>query len=286
MFIFDFMSLYIASINSGSNANCYYVGNEQEAVLIDAGLSCRETEKRMKQLGLPIENIKAIFISHEHSDHITGVPGLSKKFQLPVYITAPTYQNSNIPVEPSLLNTFTKKETFSFGRITVIPFSKQHDAADPYSFVITDGTTTIGVMTDIGYACKQVLTYFKKCDAVFLESNYCPALLENGNYPWHLKKRISSDQGHLSNQQALELFRDYRSPHLQLLILSHLSKNNNNPALVESLFLPIAGNTKIVVASRYAASAVFKISGATPFSLKKETGLSRKVKQNPQLSLF
>lgn len=286
MFTFDLMSLYIASINSGSNANCYYVGNEQEAVLIDAGLSCRETEKRMKQLGLSMQNVKAVFVTHEHSDHITGVPGLSKKYQLPVYITHLTYKNSNIPLQPELVRSFTKKDKIRVGELTVIPFSKQHDAADPHSFIVTTGSVTAGVITDIGYSCKQVLKYFSQCDAVFLESNYCPAMLEKGNYPYHLKKRISGDEGHLSNHQALALFKEYKSPRLQLLILSHLSKNNNQPELVEQLFAPHAGETKIVVASRYAASLVYRVDNKVPAIAIKTGNARKRIPSQAQLSLF
>ena len=142
----------------------------------------------------------------------------------------------------------------------------------------------IGVITDIGYACKQVIKHFNQCDAAFLESNYCAGMLQEGNYPYHLKKRISGDEGHLSNDQALELFRQYKSPDLQLLILSHLSKNNNKPELVEKLFLPHAGSTQIVVASRYEASPIYciKKEGARlPLPARK-----RSVKHERQLSLF
>ncbi|MBL7710607.1 MAG: MBL fold metallo-hydrolase, partial [Chitinophagaceae bacterium] len=100
------MGLYFSSLNSGSNGNCYYVGNSEEAVLVDAGISCRETEKRMKRSGLEMEKVKAIFVSHEHSDHITGIPALSKKYQLPVYITSNTLKGSKIPIEEHLIRSF------------------------------------------------------------------------------------------------------------------------------------------------------------------------------------
>lgn len=278
------MSLFISSLNSGSNANCYYIGNNKEAVLIDAGLSCRETERRMKQLGLSIERVKAIFVSHEHSDHITGVPGISKKYRLPVYITGATLANSNIPIEPQLVNDFKKNKPVKIGDLSVIPFRKSHDAADPHSFIVSGHGISIGIITDIGYACKQVIKYFGQCQAAFLESNYCAEMLANGNYPWHLQQRISSDEGHLSNAQALELFTNYRGTDLRLLILSHLSKNNNNPELVKSLFKKQAGNTEIVVASRYTASPVFRIEGnANPVPLRTK---SRKQPDERQLSLF
>ena len=278
------MSLFISSLNSGSNANCYYIGNNKEAVLIDAGLSCRETERRMKQLGLSIGIVKAIFVSHEHSDHITGVPGISKKYRLPVYITGATLANSNIPIEPQLVNDFKKNKPVKIGDLLVTPFRKSHDAADPHSFIVSGHGISIGIITDIGYACKQVIKYFGQCQAAFLESNYCTEMLANGNYPWHLQQRISSDEGHLSNAQALELFTNYRGTDLRLLILSHLSKNNNNPELVKSLFKKQAGNTEIVVASRYTASPVFRIEGnANPVPLRTK---SRKLPDERQLSLF
>jgi len=279
------MSLYITSLNSGSNANCYYIGNNNEAVLIDAGLSCRETERRMKQLELPMERVKAIFISHEHADHITGLAGISKKYQLPVYITDSTLVRSNMPVEPQLVNSFKDAKPITIGNLAITPFKKSHDAADPHSFMVAGHGVNVGVITDIGYACKRVIKYFSQCQAVFLESNYCDDMLRNGNYPYHLQKRISSDEGHLSNAQALELFQQYQSADLQLLILSHLSKNNNKPELVEALFNQHAGNTQIVVASRYEASPVFCIEGnamTTNVKPKRRTI----IKDERQLSLF
>jgi phosphoribosyl 1,2-cyclic phosphodiesterase len=278
------MSLFISSLNSGSNANCYYVGNHQEAVLVDAGLSCRETEKRMKQLGLSMDTVKALFISHEHTDHINGMQGISKKYQLPVYITQATLNNSKMPVEPHLVQFFRHAIPVVLGNLSVTPFSKSHDAADPHSFMISGQGVNIGVITDIGYACRQVIKYFRQCAAIFLESNYCEEMLENGSYPYHLKKRIRSDEGHLSNDQALELFLNYKSADLRLLILSHLSKNNNNPGLVETLFTRNAGDTKIAVASRNGASPVFCIDGDIIKTIRKTT--KRITKNEKQLSLF
>lgn len=278
-----FMPISICSLNSGSNANCYYVGNLHEAVLIDAGLSCRETEKRMKQRGLSMDKVKAIFVSHEHSDHITGIPGLSKKFQLPVYITAATLSSSRIPVEPHLVHSFTHNKAITIGSLSVLPYRKNHDGIDPHSFTISGHGVHVGVITDIGFACKQVIKHFSRCQAVFLESNYCDDMLHNGNYPYHLKKRISGDGGHLSNAQALELFLNYKSADLRLLILAHLSKNNNKPELVKQLFTQHAGATEIAVASRYEASPVFDLTAATAAVQK----IKRKmVRHEKQLSLF
>lgn len=278
------MSLYLTSLNSGSNANCYYIGNKSEAVLVDTGLSCRETERRMKLLDLSMEKVRAIFISHEHGDHITGLAGLSKKYRLPVYITDGTLRNTRIPIEQQLVHSFNHSKPVTIGGLSIQAFQKSHDAADPHSFMITGSGTNVGIITDIGYACKQVLKFFSRCHAVFLESNYCDTMLANGNYPYHLKQRISSDRGHLSNKQALELFQQYKSPDLQLLILSHLSKNNNKPELVEQLFAPHAGTTKVVVASRYEAGPIFTIAGNETACTQQKKKSLRKHEQ--QLSLF
>ncbi|MDB5131464.1 MAG: Phosphoribosyl 1,2-cyclic phosphodiesterase [Mucilaginibacter sp.] len=256
------MSLFITSLNSGSNGNCYYIGNEHEAILVDAGISCRETEKRMLRLGLSIKKVKAIFVSHEHSDHISGIPVLAKKHQLPVYITRPTMLNGRLSLEDHLVKSFAPFQTISIGELHVTAFPKLHDASNPHSFVIACGDIKVGVFTDIGIACEQVIHHFSQCHAVFLEANYDDEMLENGNYPFHLKRRIRGGYGHLSNKQALELFNTYRSPDLSHLLLSHLSKNNNDPQLVNDLFSGCANGTSIIVASRYEETAVYQIGKA------------------------
>ena len=278
------MSLQIASLNSGSNANCYYIGNNKEAVLIDAGLSCRETEKRMKRLGLDISQVKAIFISHEHDDHIAGLPVLSKKYALPVYITNTTLQNCRFELRRELVCSFAHCLPVAIGELSILPFLKSHDANDPHSFIISNNAVHVGVITDIGYPCKQVIKHFKLCDAVFLESNYCEQMLTNGPYPLHLKRRISGRKGHLSNDQALELFLKHRPGNLQLLILSHLSQNNNHPDIVTKMFSQHANGVKVVIASRHRETELFSIERNHTYRLVKSV---KKLQENKaQLSLF
>ena len=132
------MSLVITSLNSGSNGNCYYIGNENEAVLVDVGLSCREIEKRMARLELDIKKVSAIFISHEHSDHIFGVQVLSKKHNIPVYITSATLKSSGLQLVNDLVRTFTAHQPVSIGGLKVTAFPKFHDASDPHSFIVTN----------------------------------------------------------------------------------------------------------------------------------------------------
>jgi phosphoribosyl 1,2-cyclic phosphodiesterase len=257
------MSLSIAALNSGSNGNCYYVGNNNEAVLIDAGISCRETEKRMKRLGLSLNYVKAIFISHEHDDHIGGVEFLSNKYNLPVYLTEPMLQNCRLAIRRDLLRYYTSHQRMSINSLTVKAFPKMHDACDPHSFIVQHDDICIGIFTDIGKACEQVVYHFKQCDAAFLEANYDDGMLASGDYPYVLKRRISGDNGHLSNAAALELFCRHRSKKLTHLILSHLSKNNNSPELVEKTFAAYAGETKIIIAGRYHETEVYHINQST-----------------------
>ncbi len=260
------MSLFITSLNSGSNGNCYYIGNKREAVLVDAGISCRETEKRMLRLGLSIKNVKAIFVSHEHSDHINGIPVLAKKHQLPVYITGPTMLNGRLTLDEGLVKSFAPFQTINIGELHITAFPKLHDASNPHSFIISCRDIKVGVFTDIGVACEQVVHHFSQCHAAFLEANYDDEMLENGNYPFHLKRRIRGGYGHLSNKQALDLFTTHRSPGLSHLFLSHLSKNNNDPQLVNELFNGCANGTSIIVASRYEETAVYQIGHETTSS--------------------
>ena len=276
------MSLFITSLNSGSNGNCYYIGNREEAIIVDAGLSCRETEKRMLRLGLSMDNVKAVFISHEHTDHIFGLPVLSKKYQLPVYITERTRMNCRLQLQPHLVHAFNPFQHVEIGNISVYAFPKHHDAADPHSFIVSANGVKVGIFTDIGNACNNVTDSFAQCNAVFLESNYDEAMLLNGKYPYHLKQRIRGGKGHLSNTQAFEIFTGCRSPFMSHLLLSHLSRENNTHEIVEGMFQPHARNTKVVIASRYKETAIYEIP-ASPAAPVKFTERRRPVEQ---LSLF
>lgn len=251
----------MAAIASGSNGNCYYVGNETDAVLIDAGITCKETERRMERLHLSFGKIRGIFVSHEHSDHIRGIASLAKKYKLPVYVTPPTLKNSYFAMGRATFQTFFPHQEINIGSLTILPFPKIHDASDPHSFVVSSAGVNVGVITDIGDVCGQVTKYFSTCDAVFLESNYDEEMLQKGRYPYYLKNRIRGGQGHISNMQALNLFNNSRSPKLKYLFLSHLSKENNCPKLVEETFTAHAKGVEIVVASRYCETSLYYVDG-------------------------
>ena len=277
------MSLYITSLNSGSNGNCYYVGNNSEAVLIDAGLSCKETERRMSRLGLNIKKVKAIFVSHEHIDHVRGLAGLADKYGMPVYVTDATRKGC-YHLKPECAIIFTAFEAVNIGSLSITGFPKFHDAADPHSFNITCNGITVGVFTDIGAPCKHLITHFKKCHAAFLEANYDEEMLSNGAYPHFLKNRISGGVGHLSNTQALEIFIKYKPAFMSHLFLAHLSKDNNCPTLVQNLFEKSAGGTRVMVASRYEEMEVLFIAGTSKTIMNNRKKLL--LNNAPQMSLF
>src|SRR5690606_3318901 len=158
--------------------------------------------------------VKAILISHEHSDHIRGLAMLAKKHRIPVYITPKTMLNGGLALDEDLVFSFRADEPMCFGNLTVRAFSKLHDAIEPHSFVITCNGVKVGDFTDIGFPCEQLIHHFQECHAAFLESNYDEQLLDKGNYPYFLKNRIRGGKGHLSNQQALQLFINHRAHHL------------------------------------------------------------------------
>jgi len=251
------MPLFISSIASGSNGNCYYIGNGREAILVDAGISCRETERRMARQGLSMAQVKAIFVSHEHTDHVKGLSVLANKYQLPVFLTHGTHRACRLAIPDRLLHPLADLQTITLGNLSVTSFRKFHDANDPHSFLVQGDGYTVGVFTDIGRVCERVVDFFGRCDAAFLETNYDTDMLLRGRYPFFLKNRIRGGYGHLSNTEALELFVQHRSPQLSHLFLSHLSRDNNDPDLVYRLFDGHRGATEIIVAGRYAETAVY-----------------------------
>lgn len=267
------MALYTASINSGSNGNCYYISNGQDAVLIDAGLSCRETEIRMKKMGLAINKVRGIFITHEHTDHIKGAQLLSSRYKIPVYLNHKTHYSSHLKFKPELYRRIEHGEVIDINGISITGFNKLHDAIDPFSFVATYNAITVGVFTDIGAVCDNLTHYMRQCHAAYLEANYDADMLENGRYPQHLKDRIRGGLGHLSNKEALDFFLAHKPAHMTHLFLSHLSRDNNNPELALQLFRQHAGDVQVHVASRYGHSDIYHISTEATAPKKVEQGV-------------
>ena len=280
------MSLQFCSLNSGSNGNCYYIGNDVDAVLVDAGLTLKDMHVRMQLTGLSMDRVRAIFISHEHSDHIKGLCALASRYKLPVYITKHTHLACGFTLPPEQVHVFTDGVAVQVGSLEIMPFRKFHDAADPHSFTISSNGARVGVFTDIGRPCGRLRTQLALCHGVFLESNYDEEMLEQGSYPWFLKNRIRGGQGHLSNREALELFLAYRSPGLSHVLLAHLSRNNNCPDKALALFAPHAGNVTIAVASRFEPSPVYTVYPNQAVPLPVSRMRRKALVSTAQLSLF
>ena len=246
-----------AALASGSNGNCYYVGHGDDAILIDVGVSAKQVEQRMRNLGVLPGSIKAVFITHEHTDHIRGLAVFCKRNQVPVYLTEGTYKGAAIQLPSSLLRIIKPNESVSIGCLRVTGVPKYHDACEPCSFTISDGVHNLGLLTDIGRVCEQVERVIRQSDVLLLEANYDEALLENGGYPFFLKQRIRGGSGHLSNQLALDAVLRFKSSKLRHLILGHLSGKNNTVALVEAMFVPHCQDIRLSVAGREKETALF-----------------------------
>ena len=251
--------LEICAIASGSNGNCYYIGNEKNAVLIDAGISTKQILLRMQERGLNPTKLKALFITHEHGDHMRGARVLGKRLQIPVYLTAKTYNNAYKNLRPDYPRFFTPEEKITIGDFTIHPVLKNHDAAEPCSFRIQYKDKNIGVFTDIGEACENVKSHLGKCDGLFLESNYDEKMLWEGRYPYFLKKRVASKVGHLSNDQAFELLNNHSNNNLQCVFLSHLSRDNNSPEIAIKRMESVTSRFEVKIASRYEAAEVYRL---------------------------
>ena len=253
----------LCAIASGSNGNCYYIGNEREAVLIDVGISARRAITRIHQRNIMPEKIKAILISHEHSDHTSGARIMSKRLKVPVYLTSRTYLAMYTHHRPLAPRFFEPGCEISVGSFRIFPFLKSHDAAEPCSFRIECNGLHVGVFTDIGAPCENVRHHLGRCHALFLETNYDEKMLWEGRYPWPLKKRIGSDHGHLSNDQAFELLRDYSGQQLKAVFLSHLSAENNTREIALNRFEELKDKFNIHLTSRYEAGEVIHIGNNT-----------------------
>ena len=239
----------ICALASGSNGNCYYIGNKEDAILVDAGINCKQIMIRMNAKGLDPHKIRAIFITHEHNDHVCGARVFAKKLDIPVYMTnRPVAVRFVDPNQPVMLIPF-----------IIHPVLKNHDATEPTSFRVELQGINVGVFTDIGLPCSNVIAHMKHCHALFLETNYDEKMLWEGSYPYHLKQRVASDVGHLSNLQAVNLLSEHAGPELKWVLLSHLSGENNTPQIAYDALKHFEDRFKIVITSRKAPSEVIEI---------------------------
>jgi len=249
----------ICALASGSNGNCYYIGNNEEAVLIDAGLSFKQILRRIEAKELDPKKIRALFITHEHGDHVRGARVTGKKLDIPVYMTNGTFNSAFRTWKPISYIEIENNVPVEVGSFKIYPILKNHDASEPTSFRIEHEGYSIGVFTDIGSPCDNVKNHLKQCHALFLETNYDQQLLKEGPYPYHLKVRIDSSVGHLSNVQAFELLSEHAHPQLQCVFLSHLSAENNRPELAANEFKSLENRFQVKLTDRYAAGELYRL---------------------------
>jgi len=256
--------LRVCVLGSGSKGNATLVASETTRLLVDAGLSRRETYARLAAMGERADGFDAILISHEHSDHVTGLRRLALDWRAPIFITRLTH--AEITWDPKLraFEFFTPGQKLVVGDIEVTPFSIPHDAVDPVAFTLESAGVKIGVVTDLGYVHEVVKQRVKSCQCLIFESNHDLDMLKVGPYPWHIKQRVMSRHGHLSNLATAGFLTEDFDGAAQVLVLAHLSETNNHPEIArltaeQALAERTSGErTALHLASQSAPTPVFR----------------------------
>jgi phosphoribosyl 1,2-cyclic phosphodiesterase len=235
------MAVAVTVLASGSRGNCTVIASNGTRILVDAGLSCRETFKRIQAVGEDPRALSAIVISHEHSDHVYGLPGLLKKLNIPAYMTGATRQawkrslrHAGVKCEAPKCEEFSSGHSFWVGDVNITPFTVPHDAADPVGFTFRAQGVKIALVTDLGYMPANVKQHIRGCDALILESNHDLEMLRGGPYPWVVKQRVMSRVGHLSNDALAEFFTSDYDGSAAFVVLAHLSEQNNHPEVARA----------------------------------------------------
>jgi len=227
--------MQVCVLASGSGGNAIYVQKGATRVLVDAGLAGREIDKRLRSIGVDVPKLMGIVVSHEHSDHISGVGILARKVQCPVWLTRGTFDAARSRFKGrERIRFFDNDQAFSIGDLSFQPFVISHDASDPVNFVVDDGQSRLGIATDMGVVSKLAFERLSTSDMVILESNYDREMLMTGPYPWSVKQRIQGSRGHLENTAASETLGRLIDGGLEQVVLAHLSEENNRRELALS----------------------------------------------------
>jgi phosphoribosyl 1,2-cyclic phosphodiesterase len=225
------MGLSFALLGSGSSGNATLVSDGDTHILVDVGLSGRETGKRLRECGIEPSNISAIVVSHEHGDHCRGVSPFAKDLDIPVFMTDGTMNASGMTLDSRKHRRISSGESFDVNGLQITCFAIPHDSSDPLGFIVEKDGIKIGIALDLGFMSNLVLERLKSCDGIILESNHDVQMLKVGPYPWALKQRVMSRRGHLSNDSVAQFLMNDFDGQATYVVLAHLSKKNNLPEL-------------------------------------------------------
>ena len=256
----------ISILGSGSAGNSTFVEVEDYKILVDAGFSCKKTEEKLEKIGKSLADVSAILITHEHSDHINGAGIIARKYDIPLYITPESYRvgaEKLGAIDKSLLN-FIDGDFILDDKIKVSPFDVMHDAERTIGFKLeTQLNKKLAISTDIGHVTNVVREFFKDVDAMVIESNYDFNMLMNCNYPWNLKERVKSRNGHLSNNDCARFIKEMYTDKLKKIFLAHVSKDSNTPKLIqetlEDEFMGMLRKPSYEITSQDNVTKLFKI---------------------------
>jgi phosphoribosyl 1,2-cyclic phosphodiesterase len=250
------------SLQSGSCGNCYFYQSKDVKLLFDAGIPWRSAAERLAKYGVTPDGFNGIFISHDHSDHVSSAGVYQRKTKAPLFATKHTISaifHKLGKMRPTDVHYFTPGDEVKIGHVSVLSIPTPHDASDPCAFVVDDGVTRVGILTDLGHGFPGLRKCLEELDAVFMESNYDDEMLRtNHAYPPHLKYRIRSPHGHLENTESAELLNDCCSDRLQVVLLAHLSGENNSPSVA------LATHKKLTRHDKNVAFHVAPRSGVSP----------------------
>lgn len=237
--------LRFKSLGSGSSGNATVVeaasGGKVRRLLVDCGLGIRQLDTRLAAAGLDISQIDAIFITHEHSDHIGSARAVALRGRIPVWMSEGTYAGIGMPDLDGLLHVARDGSPIDLGELEVMPFTVPHDAREPLQLSCTDGNRRLGVLTDLGHATQHVLSHLAGCHALLIECNHDSELLANGAYPAFLKRRVGGNHGHLANHASAAILHALLHPALNHVVAAHLSEQNNRPELARSALAAVLG---------------------------------------------
>lgn len=257
--------MFVAALGSGSAGNSYLFESESTRILVDAGFGTRETKRRLARVGRSIESIRAIVLTHEHSDHIHGAEKIARKYGIPIYLTEGTLAALDLDRTEVPTVVFANDAAFQIGDLNIHARRTIHDATDPACFVVEAGDgTRVGLATDLGCVDPPVLRHLSGCDGLFFEANHDLDMLRAGTYPWNLKRRIMSRYGHLSNDDSISALQRMMGAELTTLCLIHMSTKNNHESIVRSMASQLIASTgaaiELEIAPQNRPTQVFEIS--------------------------